>query len=234
MTTRPASGERVERPRTGPHAGAEASPINTNRAPDSGPAARPTKSWQSPLSRITKLSDLLELGGQALDDCLVKRRGYEYRQYPVCIEVVHGGPPGRKTTIKTALAGAVLAMHHDVLHQNEDGLYRHLRRIPMAGDDPPEVYGCDVQLATRQMLITSFEATRLRVLEDLFNHRLGDSLAKLDPPTWRGTAGPHSHEERLRLEALADRFLIRPTEDGQALIDHLLSETVPDLRRLGL
>ena len=164
----------------------------------------------------------------------MKLRGYEYRQYPVCIEVVHGGPPGRKTTIKTALAGAVLAMHHDVLHQNEDGSYRHLRRIPMAGDDPPEVYGCDVELAIRQMLITSFEAERLRVLEDLFNHRLGDSLAKLDPPTWRGTAGPHSHEERLRLEALADQFLIRPTEDGQALVDHLLSEVVPNLRSLGL
>ena len=77
-------------------------------------------------------------------------------------------------------------------------------------------------------------ATRLRVLEDLFNHRLGDSLAKLDPPTWHGTAGPHSHEERLRLEALADRFVIKPTEDGHALVDRLLSETVSDLRRLGL
>ena len=186
------------------------------------------------LSTITKLSDLLELGAQALDDCLVKRQGYEYRQHPVCIDVVHRRTPKPSTTIQSALAGAVLARHYDVLHRNADGSYRHLRKVSMAGQEPPEVYGCDIQLATRQMLITSFEAARLRVLEKLFNHQLGDALAMLDPPTWVGTAGPRDHKERLRLEALADRFLIRPTEDGHALVDGLLSETVPKLRDLGI
>ena len=198
-----------------------------------GPAA------SSVLSRITKLSDLIKLGAQALDDCMVRTPRYEYRQYPACIKVTHypdGDYPHRRQrrVVEVDFAGAVLAMHYDGIATTDDGSYRYLRKVPMATSAGRDVYDWSVQDAMRQMVITAFEAKRLEILEDLFNHRMGDALAKLDPATWAGTPGPHTHEERLRREALADQFFIKPNDDAQALVSGLLAETVPAMRALGI
>ena len=198
------------------------------------PGATGSTADESVLAAITKLSDLVRLGAQALDDCLAKRPHYAYRQYPTCIEAIHMPAPGGRVTINVDLAGAVLATRYNGLQRRKDGSYRYLRKVPLAGSATREIYDWTVQFARREMVITDFEAKRLKVLQDLFNNKLGNVLPKLDPPTWIGTPGPRTHDERLRREALADRFVIKPTTDGQALVTRLLAETVPSLKELGL
>ena len=200
--------------------------------PESGAQTSPDGSV---LATIAKLSDLVRLGAQALDDCLARYpRYYAYRQFPTCIEAVHQPAPNGSVTINVDMAGAVLATRYNGLQRLEDGSYRYLRNVSMAPGTTRDVYELTVQDARRQMVITDFEAKRLKVLQDLFNNKLGNVLAKLDPPTWVGTPGPRTREERQRREELADRFVIKPTTDGQALVTRLLAETVPSLKELGL
>ena len=182
----------------------------------------------SPLAGAARLSDLIQVGADALLRAIAD--GWTHKLYPTCVNVRRY--PDR-VSVEVDVAGAVLCAHHDILATGDDGEYLHLEEVPLRRGDGRapgyRLYSTTPHQAFRQMVITHRERERLTVLESLVNSHLGDCIHLFDPPSWLEAHGPRCEEVRRRRELAANAVRI-PLLMGEDLVRHLSRNVIPELR----